>query len=195
MTRGAGYLGVAVLAFLWLTPLDAWLGWAFPAHMLRHMGIVAIAAPLLAIGFGDRLAPFAPPVVIGAAAEFIVVWAWHLPAAHAFAYLSGAGFVLEQAVFLFVGLLVWVGAFQPGKALQGAGGLLLTSMHMTLLGALLILAPRDLYAAMCGWAPNLSAQQTGGLLMLAIGAPVYLVAGLLLVRRALDDDGLAEGAV
>ena len=60
-------------------------------------------------------------------------------------------------------------------------------MHMTLLGALIILAPRDLYAAICGRAPDLDAQQLGGLLMLGIGTPIYLVAGLALVAKTLED--------
>ena len=74
-----------------------------------------------------------------------------------------------------------------GLPLAGAGGLLLTSMHMTLLGALLVLAPRDIYADICGTAPDLSGQQIGGMLMLAIGTPVYLIAGLWLTGQALQE--------
>ena len=59
-------------------------------------------------------------------------------------------------------------------------------MHMTLLGAMLVLAPRDLYAELCGTAPDLSGQQIGGLLMLGIGTPVYLAGGLWLVRRTVN---------
>ena len=64
-------------------------------------------------------------------------------------------------------------------------------MHMTLLGALIVLAPRDLYAAICGTAPDLAGQQIGGMLMLAIGTPVYLGAGLALTGLALRDRGTA----
>ena len=60
-------------------------------------------------------------------------------------------------------------------------------MHMTLLGALLILAPSDLYAALCGRAADLTGQQVGGLLMLAIGTPIYLGVGLALTARALRE--------
>lgn len=66
----------------------------------------------------------------------------------------------------------------------------MTSMHMTLLGALLVLAPRDIYAAICGTPPDLSGQQIGGMLMLAIGTPVYLIAGLWLTGQALREKGL-----
>lgn len=190
MRRGFFLAGLAALALVWAAPLEAWLG-AFPVHMLRHMTLVAIAAPLLALGLGPALAPFAVQPVLAAAVEFAVVWAWHLPAVHGAAYLTGAGFAAEQAMFLAAGLLVWAGALSARQPLAGALGLLLTSMHMTLLGALLILAPRDLYAAICGYPPDLAGQQTGGLLMLAIGTPAYLLGGLWLVRRAIGDEAPA----
>lgn len=186
--RLAGIIGGLILAMLWILPLETWFSLAFPIHMLRHMGLVAVAAPLLVIGFPHLSRMFAFSPLAGAAIEFVVVWSWHLPRLHGIAYTSGTGFVLEQATFLIVGLLVWAGALRSGQPLAGAGGLLLTSMHMTLLGALLILAPRDLYAEFCGQLPNLPAQQLGGLLMLGIGTPVYLVGGLWLVALCLRDD-------
>ena len=41
------------------------------------------------------------------------------------------------------------------RFLAGAGALLLTSMHMTLLGSLLVLSNADLYTAFCGTPPDL----------------------------------------
>lgn len=181
--------GVGLLAAIWALPLDDYLA-GFPVHMLRHMVLVALAAPLLVLAV-PGLARAAPNPLIAAAVEFVVVWAWHLPSAHALGRLSGAGFVAEQGSFLLAGVLVWAGCLGARQPLAGAGGLLLTSMHMTLLGALLTLAPRDLYAAVCGTAPDLTGQQAGGLLMLAIGTPVYLVAGLVLTGRALGRGGAA----
>lgn len=182
--------GLGLLTLVWLLPLDRMMP-EFAAHMLRHMTLVALAAPLIVLGLpalADRLAvaPLAAALV-----EFIVVWGWHLPAAHALGRLDGAGLVAEQASFLIVGLMVWAGCLRRDQPLAGAGGLLLTSMHMTLLGALLVLAPRDIYADLCGTAPDLSGQQVGGMLMLSIGTPVYLIAGLWLTGQALKERGLA----
>lgn len=182
-----GYAGLLVLAALWLLPLGDWAGADFPHHMLRHMGLVAIVTPLLVLGFPNATRPFALSPLVGAAVEFVVVWGWHLPGLHGWADGGGVGLVFEQGSFAVAGLLVWAGALRAEQPLAGAGGVLLTSMHMTLLGALIILAPRDLYAEICGRVPDLDAQQLGGLLMLGIGTPVYLVAGLVLVARALDD--------
>jgi len=186
MRVGLGYAGLALLAVLWLLPLGRWLGADFPHHMLRHMGLVAVVAPLLVLGFPKVTAVFALSPLLGAVVEFVVVWGWHMPALHGWADGGLLGLVFEQASFALAGLLVWAGCLR-GEPLAGAGGLLLTSMHMTLLGALIILAPRDLYAAICGRAPDLDAQQVGGLLMLGIGTPIYLVAGLALVGKALND--------
>lgn len=183
--------GILLLGAIWLLPLDQ-LAPRFPLHMLRHMVLVALAAPLLVLGFPPLGRWLAISPLIAAAIEFGLVWAWHMPAAHGLAYRLPLGFALEQASFLLAGLLVWAGCLRSaatgdaGQALAGAGGLLLTSMHMTLLGALLTLAPRDLYAGFCGTTPDLGGQAVGGMLMLAIGTPVYLLAGVALAARALS---------
>ena len=82
-----------------------------------------------------------------------MVWTWHAPSLHAAARASSAVMALEQACFLVAGLVVWLSAFGRGRGparAVWAGGILalfLTSMHMTLLGALLALSPRPLYHA------------------------------------------------
>ncbi|WP_306752930.1 cytochrome c oxidase assembly protein [Paracoccus actinidiae] len=182
--------GLLLLAAIWLLPLQD--APRFPLHMIRHMVLVALAAPLLVLGFPALGRWFAIPPLMAAGMEFALVWAWHLPAAHGLAYRLPMGFVLEQASFLLAGLAVWAGCLRgaatgdAGQALAGAGGLLLTSMHMTLLGALLTLAPRDVYAGFCGTVPDPGGQAVGGMLMLAIGTPVYLLAGVALAARALS---------
>ena len=179
--RAAGVAGPAVLLALWLWPWEPWLG-PFGGHMARHMGLVALAAPLLVLGFPRLTAPFTVSPLAAAVLEFLVVWGFHIPAIHEAAALDAPAFVIEQAAFLCAGLFVWAGCLRSG-GLAGAGGLLLTSMHMTLLGALLTLAPRVLYGQGC--VGSLEEQQLGGLLMLALGTPVYLVAGLWLTGGAL----------
>ncbi|QPM92315.1 cytochrome c oxidase assembly protein [Pseudooceanicola algae] len=182
--------GLGLLGLVWLLPLDDMLP-VFASHMLRHMTLVALAAPLIVLGL-PRVADRLPvPPLAAALIEFVVVWGWHLPAPHAAGRLQTVGLVAEQASFLSAGLLVWTGCLRHDQPLAGAGGLLLTSMHMTLLGALLVLAPRDIYAAICGTAPDLGGQQIGGMLMLAMGTPVYLIAGLWLTGQALRERGMA----
>ncbi|WP_369696995.1 cytochrome c oxidase assembly protein [Paracoccus albicereus] len=175
---------MALLVLTWLPDWPARLG-PFPGHMLRHMVLVAVAAPLIVLGW-PALSRLAPSIMVAVVLEAVIVWSAHLPQLHAATRLAPHALVMEQALFLIAGLAVWSGALHAGSALAGAGGLLLTSMHMTMLGTILILAPSDIYAAFCGTAPDLHGQQIGGILMLAIGTPIYLLAGLWLSGRALQ---------
>lgn len=191
--------GALALAAAWLGPLPALARGAFFAHMTMHMGVVAVAAPLLALGVAGtsldpvRRAPalFAP--IPASILELAVVWAWHAPALHHLARHGAAGLVAEQGSFLLAGLAVWLSAFggdRPRSADRtGAGvvALLLTSMHMTLLGALLALAPRPLYVhahARPILAP-LDDQHLGGAIMLLVGGISYLAGGLWLTAGLL----------
>ena len=202
--RKLGWLlaGALVLAAAWLGPLPHWSRSSFAAHMLMHLSVVALAAPLLAIGVAGTAADPARrwPAVFGAVVasifEFLVVWAWHAPALHHAARHSTALLVLEQAGFLGVGLLVWLAAFGGGpaqrrsRAAAGVGGLLLTSMHMTLLGVLLALAARPLYPHGAAPAFGLTAMQDqhlGGILMLLFGGLAYLAGALALLLGLLRD--------
>ena len=126
--------------------------------------------------------------------ELMVVWGWHAPALHGAARSNPAVLAVEQASFAIVSLLVWVLALAGTEqtriqaALSGALTLFFTSMHMTLLGALLGLAPRTMFDhshhGLAGL-PPLADQQLGGVIMLAIGGVIYLAGGLTLVARAL----------
>lgn len=186
MRQAAALVAILALGVAWAAPLGSWLG-GFPAHMLAHMMLVAVAAPALVLAFPAAFDRLRIPALAGAVLEFLVVWGWHLPALHGAARTAGSWFLLEQALFLGGGLAVWAGALRAAEPLAGAGALLLTSMHMTLLGALLVLSDQDLYAAFCGTPPDIFGQRLGGLLMLGIGTPAYLLGGLWLTGLALRD--------
>jgi putative membrane protein len=191
-------LGLLALAASWSSLLVRLLPGSFSAHMAMHMGVVAVAAPLLALGLaGGRYDPVRGtprlfPPLAASVAELIAVWAWHAPALHHFARHEVLGLVLEQCTFFATGFWVWMSALggppelRSERAGQGCLALLLTSMHMTLLGALLALPPRPLYGFHAHGAHGsaLSAiddQHLGGAIMLTVGGLVYLVGGLALV--------------
>ena len=188
MQAAAGALGLLTLALVWLGPLPGLAPARFSAHMTMHMGVVAVAAPLLALAIaGTRADPACrwPALFSPIPASFLelgVVWAWHTPALHHAARHSAEGLVLEQAMFLASGLLVWISALggnaqDGGRTAAGVVGLLLTSVHMTLLGALIALAPRPLFAHAAG--PDaLDQQHLGGAIMLVVGGISYLIGGL-----------------
>lgn len=199
MRRAFVIAGLLTLILAWLGPLPRLAQTSFFAHMTMHMGVVAIASPLLALGLRQTrfdpvmVAPvlFAP--VVASMLELIVVWAWHAPGLHHFARHSALGLFLEQATFFICGLLLWLSAFGghgPGQnSRRGAGviALLLTSMHMTLLGALLALAPRPLYHHTGMHSAALADQHLGGAVMLLVGGVSYLAGGLVLARGLLRD--------
>ena len=197
MRRAALFAGLAVLAAAWLVA-SARLG--MTGHMAAHMAAVAVAAPLVAYGIaGTRLDPATrwPSLVAPLAMsliELVVVWGWHLPAARIFAASGPFGLILEQAMVFAAGLLLWsacLGARDAGNGARraaGVGALLLTTMHMTLLGVLLALAPRPLFEghghSLLGLDPMLD-QQASGVVMLLVGGGSYLLGGLLLLAGML----------
>jgi putative membrane protein len=192
-------LGVLVLACVWVWPLPYLPVPPFSAHMAMHMAVVAVAAPLLALGLGGgrwdpvRRAPGLFPAVPASVLELVAVWGWHAPALHHAARTHTGAFVLEQGTFLAVGFYLWassVGGTQEQRrqrATGGVTGLLLTTMHMTLLGALLALTPRVLYGHHPGEGllSPLHDQQLGGAIMLLVGGAAYLFGGVGLVADAL----------
>lgn len=203
-------LGLAVLAAAWLGPLPQWAPQAFVAHMAMHVSVVAVAAPLLALAVAGAAwdpvrrwpAWFAP--VLASFVELAVVWAWHAPGLHDAARSGGTTLALEQGMFLAAGLWVWLSAFggkrrqRRDRSAAGIGGLLMTSMHMTLLGALLALTPRPLYehghdhGAVFGLSA-LDDQHWGGVLMLLGGGTAYLIGGLYLLWQLLRVSQTAAG--
>ncbi len=209
MRRGILFLGLLTLAAAWLGPLPLLARRAFFAHMTMHMAVVALAAPLLALALAGgrfdpgRKAPRLLAPIPASIVELVVVWFWHTPALHHAARQHTAALIAEQAMFFIAGFLLWAAALggnrlnvKPRSA-AGIAGLLLTAMHMTLLGALLALAPRPLYAhlhqgagALAGLTP-LDDQHLGGAIMLMVGGVSYLCGGLWLTARLLGAPLLA----
>ncbi|MFK3889106.1 cytochrome c oxidase assembly protein [Sphingomonas sp. NPDC079357] len=190
-------------------------GLGMTGHMAAHMGAVAVAAPLLSfpqrresrpasLSMESRRSEVLDSRLRGndgraggplawATVEFVVVWAWHAPVLRGLADTSPVVALLEQVLFLGVGVGLWRAAFaQPAG---GVAALLLTSMHMTLLGALIGLAPRPLYAMMAMHpAPGLNAladQQLGGVVMLVVGGAAYCLGGLALLGTILRERAAA----
>lgn len=194
-------LGLALLFFAWAGPLPRLVPESFTAHMALHMGVVGIAIPIIAAGLAPMVADhpwlrsqLALPIAVSLF-DLVVVWGWHTPALHHASRSSVWALALEQASFAIVSLFVWVLALaapsgrRAQAALAGALTLFFTSMHMTLLGALIGLAPRPVYSGHShhnGFGlSEMADQQVGGVIMLAIGGVIYLFGGLTLVARAL----------
>ncbi len=197
--RALGWAGLAVLALAWLGPLPALVPQSVLAHMLLHMTVVGLGAPLLATGLvpflGMRWRTGAAALAVAASVlDLVVIWSWHTPVLHHLSRTEPLMLVLEQASFASVALLVWVVAF-AGPPFAGALTLFFTSMHMTLLGALIALSQRTIFAGHGSATPWLGLtpvadQQIGGTVMLTVGAIVYITGGLILAARGLRREAL-----
>jgi putative membrane protein len=182
-------LGLLTLAFAWAGPFGAGGHSAFYVHMTVHMSVVALAAPLIAIG----LASYAPVLlspVLASVLELAIVWLWHTPLLHHAARTHLLAYAAEQSSFLLSGLILWTSVFggppqtQSRRQAEGIIALLLTAMHMTLLGAIFVLSPRQLYDhahSLASLSP-LADQHLGGAIMLLAGGVSYTAGGLWLAR-------------
>lgn len=185
MSRPALFAGLALVPVGWaLSPFG------MTGHMAAHMIAVAIAAPLIALGVQGsrydpaRLFPRLATPLTAALVEAVVVWGWHVPALRRLVAHAPAWLAIEQAMFLAAGLLLWSAVLAPRHRAAGVAALLVTSMHMTLLGALIGLAPRPLY--MHHGADALADQQLAGVVMLLVGGIAYLIGGLAMLSRLLQ---------
>lgn len=188
--------GLTVLAALWGGPLVPLSRTAFSCHMLLHLGLILIAAPLLAAplarrlpiprGFKDAIGWY----LLAGTFEMLAVWSWHIPLLHDAAGRLPVLFGAEQASFLAGGMALWTAIFSVrsrSAACAAAIAAFLTFSHMTMFGLLLSLAPTLIYdPSLCrgsfGLDP-LGDQHLGGALMAAAGL-AYLAATALLSARA-----------
>jgi putative membrane protein len=157
---------LALIAAL-VSPLDALGGTLFSAHMLQHVVLTMVAAPLLALG-----APFVPwlwalppewRVRLGAWAKAPVpaglwgaashplgawllhaaaIWIWHAPVLYQATLRSESVHIAQHLSFFGTAMLFWWTAFELSRRRRrkfGVGVLFVftTAVHSSVLGALL----------------------------------------------------------
>lgn len=192
--RGALFHTALLLGALALFgPLDDWAARSTAGHMVQHMLLIVVVAPLLVLArplpqwravtgrrldAGWRVLQRATRRPLACAlAHALAIWGWHAPVPYQLAVRDPLWHVLEHASFLFTAWLCWWAVLRPGRrgVLPAALALLFTALHTGLLGALLTFAPVPLYGAASG---GLADQQLAGLLMWIPGGAVYLLAAL-----------------
>ena len=206
--RDVAFAGaIATLVVALASPVDAAAQYLLWPHMLQHMLLVQLAAPLLVVARPvptmERALPLRARRALARVARrptarvarrlafnpliafFLLAatwWAWHSPALYDAAVRNGALHALEHLTFLATGVCWWACIVGPHRAPapQRLALLLATALHLNVLGALITLTPRPVYSAYHG-AYGLSAledQQLAGVLMWVVGGFVAL--GLLL---------------
>jgi putative membrane protein len=165
--------GLVIVAVALLSPLDSVADQLFSAHMAQHLLLIAVAAPLLAlgaapvayvwalsrrervalgkmIGYSHRLKPvLSLPVTFGV--HSLTLWLWHAPPLYEGALRNAALHSFEHLALLGTGALFWSAAFNglahAGRTL-GASVLyvFVIGAECTGLGALITLSARPWYA-------------------------------------------------
>jgi putative membrane protein len=186
----AGWASLLLLATIFISPFCALSSALFSARVLHHVLLIAAVAPLLALAVPVRRMP-SPPLAALVGLHTIILWVWHMPAPYEWGLASVPAYWLMQASLLVSAWFLWRAIFastaQPGAALVA---LVATIGQMGLLAALIVFAPRPLYAVhfagTAAWGVDpLTDQQLAGLLMWVPASLPYLGVGLWLAWSSL----------
>jgi putative membrane protein len=180
---------LALLAFCY-----AEIAGVFSRHMIVHIVLMTVAAPVLAnLLLKRRFSSSNKTVSLSTltaaiAVQALLLFAWHSPPGIGLAMDSRSGALFMQLTLLLSALWFWFAVFnQTGKHLwRGVLALLLTGKLFCLLAILLIFAPRVLYGITdvnMPMAIELADQQFAGLLMVTICPITYVLAAVALIVR------------
>jgi putative membrane protein len=225
--------GIGFLIIALLSPVDGLAGELLWVHMVQHMVLMNLAAPLIVLGAPVRtiLWAFPPsarqsfgcwrqqlgqhgfpryllwqPVMLWALYAG-VLWIWHLPALYEAALRHAWVHDGQHLVFFGASCLFWRVLFDPiGRLRLSQGGAVLylfaTSLHATMLGVFMALAPSVWYDTYSSRAPAwgleaLQDQQLAGYIMWMPACMIYaLVAAIVFARwlhAGADDESAGPG--
>lgn len=193
--------GVLTILFALVSPLDA-LGdeYWWSAHMLQHVLLTFVAAPLLLLGTPDwllrplwsqpglwRVARRLTAPLLAATLFNANLIIWHVPALYELTLHHENLHILAHTLFLTTAILLWWPLLSPTDALPRSsypiqlGYLVFNTIPMTAVGALITFATSPLIPLYAG-APRLFAvsvmtdQVAAGLIMWILEDMIYLVA-------------------
>lgn len=170
---GCFLVGLTALLAVLATPLGHLAGERLWAHMVQHVALVAVAAPLLVLGNPMATLSWALPggvrtslsragrrlwrghathytawAALALGAHTAALWLWHIPAPYEAALRSGPLHALEHATLFYTALAFWwVVVGTRRRALYGAGVLVTfaAALQGSALGALMALAATPWY--------------------------------------------------
>jgi putative membrane protein len=213
---GAFAAGEVVIVVALISPLDALGETLLSAHMAQHILLTTLAPLLLVLGAPALAWTWAlpahwrtlarTPVVRALVALWTILtrpflavllhslalWLWHTPALFDAALRDQGAHSLEHLSFFVTALIFWSAVFKRGTAHAIAAMLvLLIFVQCGILGAILALAPQQLYSygdrPMLWGLSGLEDQQIAGLLMWAPAGLTYMAPFLWLSSRVFVD--------
>ena len=205
-------VGLCLLALCLLSPIDLLgeqLSWV---HMIQHMLIMTVAVPLMLLGSPGLILMRGLPAFsrrwVGRGIRWldrsfgswlwsaglawsvyaVATWAWHIPALYGAALRLPLAHDLQHLSFFVAAWLFWKPLLNSSRRNTLPAGLavlylLTTTLHMTVLGVLMTVAPTAWYGEyatttqLWGWSP-LEDQQMAGLIMWMPACLPYLLAAV-----------------
>jgi putative membrane protein len=204
--------GILVLFIALISPLDYLSDELSSAHMIQHMLLLNVAAPLLVLGSPGLVLLWALPLrwrgkvgrwfqwtegwrsgwyllwqpVLMWSLYAFTLWVWHLPSLYEAALGNELFHDFQHFTFLMTAALFWRVLLDPVSRLRLSRGvaviyLFTTSLHATVLGVYMALAPQVWYTEYVGrtepWSLTaLQDQQLAGLIMWMPACMIYAVA-------------------
>lgn len=211
--------GIAALLVVLVSPLDPMSDQLASAHMVQHMVMMTVAAPLIILGATwQTCLGGLPSLSLRAFASIrravrrwagglrdhpqtvwwgyaITMWGWHLPWLYGLALRDPLVHDLQHLSFFVSACAFWQLSLSPRRAQRvsepmAIAMLFTTTMHATILGVFMTVAPTAWYPEYFGrselWGLTpLEDQQLAGLIMWMPACAGYLLAAIWLFVRTL----------
>jgi cytochrome c oxidase assembly factor CtaG len=194
-----------VAALITFGPLEAWTSNGSAMHMIQHMLIMVVIAPLyvlarplpqwLAASGRIGVSLCKPLLRLGryplwtSCLQGVAIWFWHAPKFYNLALASPWWHLAEHVSFALTAGIFWWSILGRRVSLA-LPALLFTLMHTGMLGALLTFAQTPLYGDLL----DIQDQQLAGLIMWVPGGLSYLIAGVWCSLRWLRKHALVVNA-
>ncbi len=215
--RQQGYFaaGLFIASAALITPLCNLSVALFSARVSQHIVLTLIAAPLIALGRPERALAILLPrrsksmrwdgrfaTAIGGGAYAVAMWTWHMPGPYDETLRNNCVYwamhitTVGAALLLWHALLVQNAKYSVAALILGFG----TGIQMSLLGAVLSLAPRPLFVVhfTTTWPWGLSPlqdQELGGAIMWVPAGALFTLYSLVAFQNWMDTVGRAEQSV
>jgi putative membrane protein len=188
------------LAALWIavaSPVSHLDHHLLTAHMVQHLLLMLVAAPLVLFGVRLSLRPYwRPKLVVSGLAGSLTVIIWHVPAIFELAFRSPFWHAFEQASFFVAGTVFWWPAVHSGFETQSWSlpiYFFLATLPCDALSAFLAFCGHVVYPqylpghGLFGLSP-LDDQALAGALMWVTVTFAYLIPALVLTSRLLSGE-------